>query len=183
MLCSINNYGMIKKYIILIIAFTGLQSCTIFNDEEIFTIYLVRHSEKELSADEYGDPSLTPCGKERSNQLKNFFKDIKLDAVYSTDYIRTKNTSLPTSISKDLEIKLYDGNNLELFSKSLIDAKQDALVVGHSNTTGVLSGILVGEEIGAFDLDIYNRIYQVVISNKKRRLHLLHSSFECNDSI
>ncbi len=183
MLCIINNYGMIKKYLILIIAFTGLHSCTIFNDEEIFTIYLVRHSEKELSADESSDPSLTTCGKERSNRLKDFFSNVELDAIYSTDYIRTKNTALPTSISKDLEIKLYDGNNLELFSKSLIDAKQDALVVGHSNTTGVLSGLLIGEEIGAFDLNIYNRVYQVVFCNKKNRLHLLTTSFECSDSI
>ena len=174
---------MIKKYLILVIAIVGFQSCSIFKDEEIFTIYLVRHSEKELSADESGDPSLTPCGKERSNRLKDFFSNVKLDAIYSTNYIRTKNTALPTALSKDLKVKSYDGNALKLFSKSLINAKQDALVVGHSNTTGVLSGLLVGEEIGAFDLDIYNRVYQVVISNKKRRLHLLHSSFECTDSI
>ena len=68
-----------------------------------------------------------------------------------------------------------------LSPKLLIDAKQDALVVGHSHTTGVLAGLLVGKEIGAFDLDIYDRVYQVVIYQNRGRLHLLHTAFVCNE--
>ena len=67
------------------------------------------------------------------------------------------------------------------FAKLLIDRKQDALVVGHSNTTAVLAGLLVDEEMGAFDLDIYDRIYQVVIYKNSARLHLLHSAFVCRN--
>ena len=63
----------------------------------------------------------------------------------------------------------------------MLESKQDALVVGHSNTTGVLAGLLVGEEIGDFDLDIYNRVYQVVIYENRGRLHLLHTAFDCNE--
>ena len=37
--------------------------------------------------------------------------------------------------------------------------------------------------MGAFDLDIYDRIYQVIIYKKKRRLQIFHSAFECKDSI
>ena len=62
-----------------------------------------------------------------------------------------------------------------------MDRRQDALVVGHSNTTGVLAGLLVGEELGGFDLDIYDRIYQVVIYKDTGRLHLLHSVFDCDN--
>jgi len=54
-------------------------------------------------------------------------------------------------------------------------------VVGHSNTTGVLAGLLIGEDLGAFDLDIYNRVYQVVICNNNGRLHLLSTAFDCED--
>ena len=67
------------------------------------------------------------------------------------------------------------------FSKLLIANQQDALVVGHSNTTGVLAGLLVGEEIGAFDLDIYDRVYQALIYKNSGRLQLLHTAFDCND--
>ena len=101
--------------------------------------------------------------------------------MYSTDYNRTKNTALPTATSKGLGVKEYNAQELEVFSKLIIDRRQDALVVGHSNTTGVLAGLLVGEELGEFDLDIYDRIYQVVVYKDTGRLHLLHSVFDCGN--
>jgi hypothetical protein len=91
------------------------------------------------------------------------------------------NTARPTAASKALSIINYNPQDLKTFSKLLIEKNQDALVVGHSNTTAVLAGLLTGEVMGAFDLDIYNRIYQVVINKKKGRLHLFHSSFVCTD--
>jgi broad specificity phosphatase PhoE len=174
-----------KKYLTIILLSLGILITLAFQsendtkkDEETFTIYLVRHSEKKSTA---SNPSLTKCGEQRSVNLKNFLNDVPLDAVYSTNYVRTKRTALPTAKSKELEIKEYNPEMLLSFSKLLLENKQDALVVGHSNTTGVLAGILVGEDIEAFDLDIYNRIYQVVIYKNNGRLHLLHTSFVCND--
>ncbi|MCB0761480.1 MAG: histidine phosphatase family protein [Flavobacteriales bacterium] len=145
---------------------------------ELFTIYLVRHAEKDVGANP-GDPPLTACGEQRAELLSSFFNDVPLEAVYSTPYSRTQQTASPTAKAKGLIIQDYSGNDLERFAQILIDAKQDALVVGHSNTTGVLAGILAGEDIGAFDEAIYNRIYQVVISEKAGRLHVFHTSFSC----
>jgi len=172
---------MTKKYLVIIILILGFQSCQIAKNKGVFTIYLVRHSEKDLSSNNSADPPLTPCGEQRSESLSRFLRDVKLDVIYSTDYDRTKKTALPTAISKGLQIKEYNDEELIDFSKLLIKNKQDALVVGHSNTTGVLAGLLVGEEIGEFDLDIYDRVYQVAIHKKRGRLHLLHSAFNCND--
>jgi len=172
---------MTKKYLVIIILILGFQSCQIAKNKGVFTIYLVRHSEKDLSSNNSADPPLTPCGEQRSESLSRFLRDVKLDVIYSTDYDRTKKTALPTAISKGLQIKEYNDEELIDFSKLLIKNKQDALVVGHSNTTGVLAGLLVGEEIGEFDLDIYDRVYQVAIHKKRGRLHLLHTAFDCND--
>ena len=172
---------MTKKYLVIIILILGFQSCQIAKNKGVFTIYLVRHSEKDLSSNNSADPPLTPCGEQRSESLSRFLRDVKLDVIYSTDYDRTKKTALPTAISKGLQIKEYNDEELIDFSKLLIKNKQDALVVGHSNTTGVLAGLLVGEEIGEFDLDIYDRVYQVAIHKKRGRLHLLHTAFNCND--
>ncbi|MFT4679704.1 MAG: broad specificity phosphatase PhoE [Litorivivens sp.] len=154
---------------------------TSMGSSEIFTIYLVRHSEKDLESNNAANPPLTKCGEQRSEHLKSFLSDVHLDAIYSTDYTRTKNTALPTARSKGLDIQEYNTQELEVFSKLLIDCKQDVLVVGHSNTTGVLAGLLAVEDIGEFDLDIYNRVYQVVIHKKSRRLHLFHTAFNCDD--
>ena len=164
---------------LLLLIFLGLgqNAC---DSQETSTYYLIRHAEKDLSSDEFGDPGLTDCGTQRSELLRDFLRDVNLDAIYSTDYVRTKYTALPTARSKELKIQEYGESDLEDFSKKLIDAKQDALVVGHSNTTGVLAGLLTDKEIGAFDLDIYDRIYQVVIYKNKRRLQLFHSVFNCD---
>ena len=171
---------MIIKYLYLVlISFVFSNVVYSQNNNEIFTIYLVRHSEKEISSN--NNPELTKCGDLRSENLSIFFKDVPLDAVYSTDYQRTKNTAFPTAKSKELKIEYYNPNNLEKLSKLLKNLKKDVLVVGHSNTTGVLAGLLVGEEIGEFDLNIYNRVYQVVVSNENSRLHLLHTAFKCED--
>ena len=172
---------MTKKYLVLIILILGFQSCQIAKNKGVFTIYLVRHSEKDLSSNNSADPPLTPCGEQRSESLSRFLKDVPLDVIYSTNYNRTKKTALPTALSKGLKIKEYNDEELVDFSKLLIKNKQDALVVGHSTTTGVLAGLLVGEEIGEFDLDIYDRVYQVAIHKKRGRLHLLHTAFDCND--
>lgn len=173
---------MTKRYLTIILIILAFQSNIVAQENnEIFTIYLVRHSEKDISSNNHSDPPLTRCGEKRSESLSSFLRDVHLDAIYSTDYNRTKNTALPTAKFKGLEIKEYNSEKLKDFSKSLLESKQNALVVGHSNTTGVLAGLLVGEEIGDFDLGIYNRVYQVVIYENKSRLHLLHTAFDCNE--
>ncbi|MDA7706004.1 MAG: phosphoglycerate mutase family protein [Flavobacteriaceae bacterium] len=171
-----------KKYFIIISMILGFQSCVdAQKDSELFTIYLVRHSEKDLTSNNHSNPPLSQCGEQRSENLSNFLRDVNLDAIYSSDYIRTQNTALPTALSKGLEISEYNPQELEDFSKLLIANKQDVLVVGHSNTTGVLAGLLVGEEIGAFDLDVYDRVYQALMYKNSGRLQLLHTAFDCSD--
>lgn len=171
-----------KKYFIIISMILGFQSCVdAQKDSELFTIYLVRHSEKDLTSNNHSNPPLSQCGEQRSENLSNFLRDVNLDVIYSSDYIRTQNTALPTALSKGLEISEYNPQELEDFSKLLIANKQDVLVVGHSNTTGVLAGLLVGEEIGAFDLDVYDRVYQALMYKNSGRLQLLHTAFDCSD--
>ena len=173
------SHGMTKNVLYIILIILVSQACQTAKNKGVYTIYLVRHSEKEVSSDIPSDPPLTPCGEERSKSISNFLKDVPVEAIYSTDYTRTKNTAFPTAKSKGLNIQEYDGGTLNDFSKLLRKRKQDALVVGHSNTTAVLAGLLVGEEFGEFDLDIYDRIYQVVLRKKRGRLHVLHTAFSC----
>lgn len=176
------HYRMTKKYLTIILIILGFQlDAGAQKNNEMVTIYLVRHSEKDLTSDNQSDPPLNPCGEQRSESLSSFLSAVDLDVIYSTNYNRTKNTALPTATSKGLMIKEYDSEKLKDFSNFLLESKQDALVVGHSNTTAVLAGLLVGEELGEFDLDIYNRVYQVVIYTSSRQLNLFHTAFDCRD--
>ena len=179
---------MTKKYLALSLILLGISAALGFKydtdtqeDCKTFTIYLVRHAEKDLTSDSGGDPPLTECGEQRAEHLSSFLSHVPLDAIYSTNYARTKNTAMPTARSKELEVQEYAPQDLGSLAELLMDRKQDALVVGHSNTTGVLAGMLVGEDIGEFDLNIYNRVYQVVIHQKSGRLHLFHTAFSCGD--
>ena len=148
-------------------------------NNEDFTIYLIRHAEKDLSSENQIDPPLTKCGVKRSEFFKNLFQEIEIEKIYSTNYSRTKNTATPTALAKILEIQYYDSSDLKSFSELLINSKQNTLVVGHSNTTPVLAGLLTEQVMGPFDESIYNRIYQIVIAKDKKELFMIETSFSC----
>jgi broad specificity phosphatase PhoE len=145
---------------------------------EAFSIFLVRHAEKDQSS-ESDDPGLSVCGESRAQSIAAMLADVDLDKVYSTDYRRTRDTARPIAAAQQLEVSAYDPRELDDFAALLLKGKEDALVVGHSNTTGVLAGILAGEGGEAFDEGLYDRLYQVVIAGGQRRAYLLHQAFTC----
>ena len=114
-------------------------------DSVSFTIYLIRHSEKDIFSKNQTDPPLAECGKKRSESLSFFFENIEIENVYSTDYSRTLETANAIAYSRGIEIKYYDPSELKHFSDKLLSLKKNSLVVGHSNTTPVLSGLLIDE--------------------------------------
>ena len=178
----ISRYLSRRNGFILFVLLFGFQLASWAQDaDSMFTIYLARHAEKELSADSPKDPPLTPCGEQRAASLEVFLSAVKLDAVYSSDFSRTRNTAKPVAQNRNMETRLYDHKKLEEFAKVLLERGENALVVGHSNSTPVLAGLLVGEELEPIDESIYNRIYQVVIHKDSGRLHVFHSSFSCRE--
>ncbi|MFT6990132.1 MAG: phosphohistidine phosphatase SixA [Paraglaciecola sp.] len=103
------------------------------------TWYFVRHFEKQLG----DNPSLTKTGKARAEALAVFFSDKPLNHVYSTDYNRTIETATPVAALKNVDIKSYDPRNLVEFATQ-IKTLNHVLVVGHSNTTPELLGLMGG---------------------------------------
>ena len=87
---------------------------------------------------------------------------------------------MPIALSKKADIQYYDSNNLKLFSEQLLNSKQNSIVVGHSNTTPILTGLLTGEDMNPFNENIYNRVYKVIISQKNKKLFVFDTSFDCN---
>ena len=51
-------------------------------DSVSFTIYLIRHSEKDIFSENQTDPPLTECGKKRSESLR-FFSDLSKSIIES----------------------------------------------------------------------------------------------------
>ena len=147
--------------------------------DELFSLYFVRHAEKDLSDGETHDPPLNECGVLRAERLVSLFRDIDLQAIYSTDFIRTRSTAGPTAESKKLPVRIYDPYELGQFVEELRARKQDTLVVGHSQTTSVLAGNMTGTELEEIDEAEYDRLYLVVVAENSAKLHLLNQAFEC----
>ena len=133
-----------KKYFFLFVfAFSLLSACT---SDETTTYYLIRHSEKDRTDKTNRNPNLNFEGEKRAQNWATYFKDIKLDAVYSTNYNRTIQTATPTAQTKELEIKKYNPRKMydSIFQA---DTKgKTILVVGHSNTTPMFANAILGEK-------------------------------------
>ncbi|MBL6657906.1 MAG: histidine phosphatase family protein [Flavobacteriales bacterium] len=179
-LSSLNPLNKTFRRVLIFCLLTQVWNFDVFaQSDDVFTIYLVRHSEKDHTSDKTSDLPLSKCGEQRAMSLSNFLDEVNLDKVYSTDFTRTRNTALPTADKKEIDITLYDEQNIQSFSNHLIENKQDVLVVGHSNTTVVLAGLLINKEIQDIELHIYDHIYQIVVSGDSRTLNLFHSTFKC----
>jgi len=131
-----------KKFLLLAV-FSLFSAC---NSEEMTTYYLIRHAEKDRTNKANRDPSLNKKGQERVKIWTNYFENIDLDAVYSTEYKRTMQTAKTIAENKSLEIQNYDPLKMydAVFQKETKEKK--VLIVGHSNTTPSFVNKILGEK-------------------------------------
>jgi 2,3-bisphosphoglycerate-dependent phosphoglycerate mutase len=127
-----------------------------------FSIYLVRHEEKQAVLD---DPKLTPCGQLRAEQIATMLEHTQIKHVYSTAYRRTVATAAPFAKQKQLTIQEYLPKKLSPFAQKLLKQKENVLVVGHSNTTPQLSALLSAFDVAALSEQQYRNLYQVQVSD------------------
>ena len=116
------------------------------NSSETTTYYFIRHAEKDRSDANNKNPNLIQKGIFRAAKWSYVLEHVKFDAVYSTDYNRTKQTAQPTAEKNNVEITIY--NPKELNSDDFIKNTKGkiVLVVGHSNTTPMFANAVIGEE-------------------------------------
>ncbi len=137
-------------------------------------IYLVRHAEK--AADGSKDPALTELGEERAANLAVMLKSVGIERIFSSDYKRTRGTALPLADTLGVEVEIYDPRALEPLAKQLVEMKQNALVVGHSNTTPELADLMGGDGGTAIvEAWEYDRLYLLQTEDGRvARTILLH---------
>jgi broad specificity phosphatase PhoE len=139
-----------KLILILLITLVAFPSCkektTEKNEDVIATYYLIRHAEKDRGDKNNKDPHLTTIGRKRADNWKKHFKDVDFDAVYSTDYNRTKETATPTLKANDLVLHFYNPSDFKIEEFMEKTKGKTVLIVGHSNTTPKFVNALLGEE-------------------------------------
>ena len=130
----------------LVLVFSVLFISLASYSQEITTYYFIRHAEKLRIDKTDRNPNLNDDGLKRAEAWKEVFSTISFDAVYSTDYSRTKLTAKPTADSKNLPLLLYSPSNMYSDAFKNKTKGKTVLVVGHSNTTNVFANKVLGEE-------------------------------------
>jgi broad specificity phosphatase PhoE len=159
-----------KILLIYILIFTSLLS----NAQEVTTYYFIRHAEKLRVDKTDRNPNLNLKGFKRAEAWKEIFSNISFDAIYSTDYTRTRLTAKPTADSKNLPILIY--NPRDMYSKAFqnLTKGKTILVVGHSNTTNVFANKVLGFDKYEEIKDNNNsNLYIVTLRDKKASSVLL----------
>ncbi|RZS92584.1 SixA phosphatase family protein [Aquimarina brevivitae] len=157
------------KHFIFLLSLLFLACNTTVNNqkEEEQTVYLlIRHAEKDLSNPAERDPALTDQGKERAKEWAKIFKEYDIDFVYSTDYIRTRETAKPTAENENLEVILYNPKTIYDESFKEKTKGKTILLVGHSNSTPSLVNTIIGKEkYPSIHESVYNNLFKISITN------------------
>ena len=132
-----------------------------------FALYLLRHAEK---TEEANDPGLTDAGRQRAQRMARWFSGQQIAAIWSSDYLRSRATAQPLADLLNIPIRLYDPQQLDVFSAELLQNAETALVVGHSNTTPELASLLCGCPVEAMPDDEYERFFRVTVNGPDRQL-------------
>jgi broad specificity phosphatase PhoE len=127
---------------------------------EVTMIYLTRHAEK---ASENGDPALTAEGAVRAQNIAAVLKKVKIAQIFSTNYLRTKQTAQPLSTALSLPVQSYDPRQQAAFAKQVLALKGNTLIVGHSNTIPDMVRQLGGDPGSDIPDSEFNRLYQLTI--------------------
>jgi len=170
--------GMIVALSSMLFSVAHASEKSALNEEQTFSIYLVRHAEK---IKDVKDPTLTQCGQFRAKQLASILEKANIKTIYSTRYKRTTATASPLAQQQNLAIKNYAPNKLEQLSLQLVKAKENTVVFGHSNTTPQMAELLSQVPVNAISESQYRALYQVVISGKNRHLTLLTQPLICKE--
>lgn len=143
-------------------------------EQKTTTYYLIRHAEKDESDKTNKDPHLSEEGKKRAENWTKVFGNTKFDMIYSTNYNRTKETAEPTAKANNIDITFYDPRNLKLYDFNKETKGKTVLVVGHSNTTPMLTNALLNDKkYDQIDESNNANLYIVTISDNTKSSTLL----------
>ena len=125
------------------------------------TFLVVRHAERNGNAD-----GLTKAGERRAQLLSSLGIAMNVNHIYSTDTRRTKGTVQPLATAAGIELKIYRRPSEKwIASLKKEHAGQVVLIVGHSNTAGVIAALLANCETFEIGHDEYDALFIVQASD------------------
>lgn len=153
---------------LFLFAFAG---SNLFAQHRKLTVILLRHAEKDLSGGDDPNPGLSAEGKLRAQRLIQVINKYQPDAIYSSNYIRTRATAAPLARWRNMMIQIYDPRNLNQMNDLILSGKiKRIVVVGHNNTTPVLANLLIKQDkYKNLDESEYDKIWVIRIKRNKTK--------------
>jgi len=142
-------------------------------------IIIVRHAEK--AADPSDDPSLTAAGVERAQALASALRDSGVNAIFTTQLARTRETAQPFATARRLTpeiIPFKRGETKEHADAVVAAARRHAgeivLIVDHSNSIPSVIAALGGPRIANICESTYANLFVLVPGAAETRLVRAH---------
>ena len=135
------------------------------------TYYLIRHAEKVRENPKDQDPKLDAKGMMRAKTWAAYFEPILIDEIYTTDFLRTKQTIALIAEQKMVSPKIYDQNTI--YSEEFLKETngKNVLIVGHSNTIPYLVNKLINEnKFTDMDDNENSTLFKVTIDGDNKKV-------------
>jgi phosphohistidine phosphatase SixA len=100
----------------------------------VTTVYVIRHAEYTPGPQ---DPSLNQTGRDRAEQLLRVLYKAKVDAIFCTQWTRTKETAQPLATKNNIAPITYQDTDISGLMQQIRSETyrgKNLLVIGHSNT-------------------------------------------------
>jgi 2,3-bisphosphoglycerate-dependent phosphoglycerate mutase len=136
------------------------------------TVILVRHAEK---AGKSGDVPLSEAGVKRAHELARVLAGVKIDAIYTTPFHRTRQTAAPVAGPRHLEPIEIDSKEVAARIRKE-HSGGTVLVIGHSNTTPEVIRDLGIAEPPEIPDSAYDDLFIVTISERTTLLALRYGA-------
>jgi len=124
-------------------------------------IFLMRHAEKAVDGTK--DPELSQKGKEMASTLDSLLKEVKVNAVFSTPYKRTKMTANGVAARNAVNIRDYDPFKVKsLLTQIDQERLENIVVIGHGNTVPEFVNSLVsGAGVKVMEESDYGKLFVI----------------------
>ena len=131
-------------------------------------LILVRHAEKTAGGP---DPSLSADGQDRAMALAHVLADVEIDALYASQFQRTRLTLQPLSDRVEVAIETDEISGAvdswaAAFAARLLEEHrgQTVVVAGHSNTVPVLARVLGASDVPDLRESDYDDLFWILHS-------------------
>jgi len=128
-------------------------------------VVLARHAEKE----DGDDPVLSEAGLARARALSHALSRLRIDAIYTSQFVRTRMTAEPLAEAIGVVPEVVDAGDVPgLVGRITSGAARTVVVIGHSNTVPAIARALGVPDVAAIPERQYDDLLIVRLTEDGR---------------